>query len=192
MLRIRWELQSVTVVVARTPKSGSASGEGAMTVSAMEEFPTHLPPKTLTGPPGASPSTNLSAASPSPAHPTQKRDYIFHNSKLNGKRHVRPYYFEFVSHVNKRWEGKTIVDLFAQEFRGRSRDYYTEVNYLGQLNHSNLVKLFGYCCEDEHRLLVYEYMASGSLEKHLFRMQFCQILLRCTASVTASCKYWFN
>ncbi|PPS05535.1 hypothetical protein GOBAR_AA15120 [Gossypium barbadense] len=66
----------------------------------------------------------------------------------------------------------------------------TEVNYLGQLNHSNLVKLFGYCCEDEHRLLVYEYMASGSLEKHLFRMQFCQILLRCTASVTASCKYY--
>ncbi|RDX89515.1 putative serine/threonine-protein kinase PBL17, partial [Mucuna pruriens] len=44
-----------------------------------------------------------------------------------------------------------------------------EVNYLGQFSHSNLVKLIGYCCEDEHRLLVYEYMASGSLEKHLFR-----------------------
>ena len=44
-----------------------------------------------------------------------------------------------------------------------------EVNYLGQLSHQNLVKLIGYCCEDEHRLLVYEYMASGSLEKHLFR-----------------------
>lgn len=44
-----------------------------------------------------------------------------------------------------------------------------EVNYLGQLSHPNLVKLIGYCCEDEHRLLVYEYMASGSLEKHLFR-----------------------
>lgn len=44
-----------------------------------------------------------------------------------------------------------------------------EVNYLGQLRHPNLVKLIGYCCEDEHRLLVYEYMAVGSLEKHLFR-----------------------
>lgn len=44
-----------------------------------------------------------------------------------------------------------------------------EVNSLGQLSHPNLVKLIGYCCEDEHRMLVYEYMASGSLEKHLFR-----------------------
>lgn len=47
--------------------------------------------------------------------------------------------------------------------------FQAEVNYLGQLSHPNLVKLIGYCCEDEHRLLVYEYMACGSLEKHLFR-----------------------
>lgn len=37
---------------------------------------------------------------------------------------MRPYYFEFISHVNKRWTGKTIVDLFADEFKGRQRDYY--------------------------------------------------------------------
>ena len=48
----------------------------------------------------------------------------------------------------------------------------TEVNYLGQLRHPNLVKLIGYCCEEEHRLLVYEYMASGSLERHLFRSKY--------------------
>lgn len=45
----------------------------------------------------------------------------------------------------------------------------TEVNFLGQLRHPNLVKLIGYCCEDEHRLLVYEFMFRGSLENHLFR-----------------------
>jgi serine/threonine protein kinase len=44
-----------------------------------------------------------------------------------------------------------------------------EVNYLGQLSHPNLVKLFGYCVEDEQRLLVYEFMPRGSLENHLFR-----------------------
>ncbi|KAL8488241.1 hypothetical protein ACS0TY_024045 [Phlomoides rotata] len=48
------------------------------------------------------------------------------------------------------------------------REWLAEVNYLGQLRHPNLVKLIGYSCEDDHRLLVYEYMASGSLEKHLF------------------------
>ncbi|CAL4989887.1 unnamed protein product [Urochloa decumbens] len=41
--------------------------------------------------------------------------------------------------------------------------------FLGQLKHPNLVKLIGYCCEDDYRLLVYEFMFRGSLEKHLFR-----------------------
>ncbi|MBA0582490.1 hypothetical protein Gorai_024634, partial [Gossypium raimondii] len=35
--------------------------------------------------------------------------------------------------VNKRWEGKTIVDLFAQEFRGRSRDYYVSAVKCGRI-----------------------------------------------------------
>lgn len=45
----------------------------------------------------------------------------------------------------------------------------TEVNYLGQLHHPNLVKLIGYCLEGDNRLLVYEFMPKGSLENHLFR-----------------------
>ncbi|XP_065881681.1 probable serine/threonine-protein kinase PBL17 [Euphorbia lathyris] len=55
------------------------------------------------------------------------------------------------------------------------REWLAEVNYLGQLSHPNLVRLIGYCCEDEHRLLVYEYMASGSLETHLFRRVGCTL-----------------
>ncbi|OIV93982.1 hypothetical protein TanjilG_05685 [Lupinus angustifolius] len=61
-----------------------------------------------------------------------------------------------------------IKELNREGFQG-DREWLTEVNYLGQFSHSNLVKLIGYCCEDDHRLLVYEYMANGSLEKHLFR-----------------------
>ncbi|KAG6503860.1 hypothetical protein ZIOFF_036184 [Zingiber officinale] len=45
----------------------------------------------------------------------------------------------------------------------------SEVNFLGRLSHPNLVKLLGYCWEDTELLLVYEYMARGSLENHLFR-----------------------
>ncbi|CAL5422914.1 unnamed protein product [Camellia sinensis] len=52
------------------------------------------------------------------------------------------------------------------------REWLTEVNFLGQLRHPNLVKLIGYCCEDDHRLLVYEFMFRGSLENHLFRRPF--------------------
>ncbi|MFS7912576.1 putative protein kinase RLK-Pelle-RLCK-VIIa-2 family [Helianthus anomalus] len=44
----------------------------------------------------------------------------------------------------------------------------TEVTYLSQLHHPNLVKLIGYCSEGHNRLLVYEYMPKGTLENHLF------------------------
>eukprot|EP01018_Ginkgo_biloba_P004671 Gb_40259 [translate_table: standard] len=49
------------------------------------------------------------------------------------------------------------------------REWLAEVIFLGQLSHPHLVKLIGYCCEDDHRLLVYEFMFRGSLENHLFR-----------------------
>ncbi|KAL8051413.1 hypothetical protein ABFX02_06G146500 [Erythranthe guttata] len=58
--------------------------------------------------------------------------------------------------------------LNQESFQGH-KEWLTEINYLGQLYHPNLVKLVGYCLEDEHRLLVYEFMPRGSLENHLFR-----------------------
>ncbi|XP_010941423.1 probable serine/threonine-protein kinase PIX13 [Elaeis guineensis] len=48
-------------------------------------------------------------------------------------------------------------------------EWQSEVNFLGRLSHPNLVKLLGYCWEDTELLLVYEFMAKGSLENHLFR-----------------------
>ncbi|XP_022849051.1 probable serine/threonine-protein kinase PBL9 [Olea europaea var. sylvestris] len=58
--------------------------------------------------------------------------------------------------------------LHQESFQGH-REWLAEVNYLGQFSHPHLVKLIGYCLEDEHRLLVYEFMPRGSLENHLFR-----------------------
>ncbi|KAI3452325.1 hypothetical protein Pfo_008990 [Paulownia fortunei] len=49
------------------------------------------------------------------------------------------------------------------------REWLAEVNYLGELIHPHLVKLIGYCIEDDQRLLVYEFMPRGSLENHLFK-----------------------
>ncbi|XP_043814460.1 receptor-like cytoplasmic kinase 176 isoform X2 [Manihot esculenta] len=58
--------------------------------------------------------------------------------------------------------------LNQESFQGH-QEWLTEINFLGQLYHPNLVKLIGYCLEDDHRLLVYEFMPKGSLENHLFR-----------------------
>ncbi|KAM0856431.1 hypothetical protein ACQ4PT_049150 [Festuca glaucescens] len=49
------------------------------------------------------------------------------------------------------------------------KEWLAEVFFLGQLRHKNLVKLIGYCYEKEHRMLVYEFMSAGSLEKYLFK-----------------------
>ncbi|KAM0902442.1 hypothetical protein ACQ4PT_019306 [Festuca glaucescens] len=61
-----------------------------------------------------------------------------------------------------------VKKLNQEGFQGH-REWLAEVNYLGQLSHPNLVRLVGYCLEDEQRLLVYEFMPRGSLENHLFR-----------------------
>lgn len=58
--------------------------------------------------------------------------------------------------------------LNQEGFQGH-REWLAEINYLGQLQHPNLVKLIGYCLEDDHRLLIYEFMPKGSMENHLFR-----------------------
>ncbi|XP_042417508.1 receptor-like cytoplasmic kinase 176 isoform X1 [Zingiber officinale] len=61
-----------------------------------------------------------------------------------------------------------VKKLNQEGFQGH-REWLAEVNFLGQLSHPHLVKLIGYCLEDEQRLLVYEFMPRGSLENHLFR-----------------------
>jgi hypothetical protein len=51
-----------------------------------------------------------------------------------------------------------------------NREFFSEVLTLSLVQHSNLVKLIGYCADGDQRLLVYEFMASGSLENHLLGM----------------------
>lgn len=64
-----------------------------------------------------------------PANPPEAKDYIFRN----GRRHVRPYYFEFIAHVKNRWAGKTVVNLFAEEFKGRPYEYYVKAVNTGRI-----------------------------------------------------------
>uniref|UniRef100_A0A0E0B1U9 Protein kinase domain-containing protein n=1 Tax=Oryza glumipatula TaxID=40148 RepID=A0A0E0B1U9_9ORYZ len=46
-------------------------------------------------------------------------------------------------------------------------EFFAEVQSLTKVHHRNLVSLVGYCCENDHLALVYEYMARGSLSDHL-------------------------
>ncbi|MFS8022983.1 putative protein kinase RLK-Pelle-RLCK-VIIa-2 family [Helianthus anomalus] len=71
-------------------------------------------------------------------------------------------------------------DLIAVAVKKLNRDgfqghkqWVAEVQFLGVVDHPNLVKLIGYCAVDGERgiqrLLVYEFMPNKSLEDHLFR-----------------------
>lgn len=51
----------------------------------------------------------------------------------------------------------------------RSEERQAEVNFLGRVSHPNLVKPLGYCIKDRELLILYEYMAKGSLKDHLFK-----------------------
>ncbi|CAN6168083.1 unnamed protein product [Urochloa humidicola] len=50
------------------------------------------------------------------------------------------------------------------------KQFRAEVNSVGIIQHINLVKLIGFCCEGDKRLLVYEYMPNHSLDVHLFKV----------------------
>ncbi|KAJ4753227.1 Serine/threonine-protein kinase [Rhynchospora pubera] len=50
------------------------------------------------------------------------------------------------------------------------KEFCTEIAVIGNIHHVNLVRLRGYCAQSSHRLLIYEYMNRGSLDRSLFRM----------------------
>ncbi|KAK6912571.1 Protein kinase domain [Dillenia turbinata] len=50
------------------------------------------------------------------------------------------------------------------------KEFRAEVSIIGSIHHLHLVRLKGFCAEGSHRLLAYEYMANGSLDKWIFRM----------------------
>ncbi|OEL20166.1 Cysteine-rich receptor-like protein kinase 10 [Dichanthelium oligosanthes] len=50
------------------------------------------------------------------------------------------------------------------------QEFRIEIELLMKLHHNNIVKLLGYCTEQEERILVYEYILNGSLDKFIYGM----------------------
>ncbi|XP_031287061.1 probable serine/threonine-protein kinase PBL12 [Pistacia vera] len=95
----------------------------------------------------------------------------FSRSNMLGEGGFGPVYKGFVDDKMKPGLKAQPVAVKALDLDGLQghKEWMAEIIFLGQLRHPHLVKLIGYCWEDEHRLLVYEYMARGSLENQLFK-----------------------
>ncbi|OEL30166.1 G-type lectin S-receptor-like serine/threonine-protein kinase [Dichanthelium oligosanthes] len=65
--------------------------------------------------------------------------------------------------------GSTVVAVKSLKGRGHAdKQFRAEVQTVGVVKHTNLVRLLGFCVKGDMRLLVYEYMPNGSLDSHLF------------------------
>uniref|UniRef100_J3LWL4 non-specific serine/threonine protein kinase n=1 Tax=Oryza brachyantha TaxID=4533 RepID=J3LWL4_ORYBR len=52
--------------------------------------------------------------------------------------------------------------------RQGKKEFLAEVETIGSIEHINLVRLIGFCAEKSNRLLVYEYMPRGSLDRWIY------------------------
>ncbi|RCV35407.1 hypothetical protein SETIT_7G237500v2 [Setaria italica] len=60
------------------------------------------------------------------------------------------------------------VKQLSETSRQGKKQFIAEIETISQVQHRNLVKLYGCCLEGENPLLVYEYLENGSLDKALF------------------------
>ncbi|CAN6294090.1 unnamed protein product [Urochloa humidicola] len=51
---------------------------------------------------------------------------------------------------------------------GGEAEFWAEITIIARMHHLNLVRMWGFCADRDQRMLVYEYVPNGSLDKYLF------------------------
>ncbi|EEF49797.1 conserved hypothetical protein [Ricinus communis] len=64
------------------------------------------------------------------------------------------------------------IKMFRREGKQGERAFRIEVDLLSRLHSPYLVELLGYCADQHHRLLIFEFMPNGTLQYHLHHKQY--------------------
>ncbi|KAK8985468.1 hypothetical protein V6N11_068724 [Hibiscus sabdariffa] len=59
------------------------------------------------------------------------------------------------------------IKVLSAESRQGVKEFVTEIKVISEIEHENLVRLYGCCVEDNHRILVYNYLENNSLSQTL-------------------------
>ncbi|TKY49337.1 LRR receptor serine/threonine-protein kinase [Spatholobus suberectus] len=59
------------------------------------------------------------------------------------------------------------IKVLSAESRQGVKEFLTEINVISEIEHENLVKLYGCCVEKNNRILVYNYLENNSLSQTL-------------------------
>ncbi|CAA7051183.1 unnamed protein product [Microthlaspi erraticum] len=60
------------------------------------------------------------------------------------------------------------VKKLSEQSNQGNEEFYTEATSIRRLRHVNIVRLYGWSVHNDDKLLIYEYLENGSLERHLF------------------------
>lgn len=66
-------------------------------------------------------------------------------------------------------DGRVVAVKCLKDVVGGDGEFWAEVTIIARMHHLNLVRLWGFCAEKGQRILVYEYVPNGSMDKYLFR-----------------------
>ncbi|XP_058214181.1 uncharacterized protein LOC131325762 [Rhododendron vialii] len=61
------------------------------------------------------------------------------------------------------------IKRLSAESKQGAEEFWTELKLLSKFRHANLVSLIGYCDENQEMIIVYEYIARGTLANHLYK-----------------------
>lgn len=64
-------------------------------------------------------------------------------------------------------DGKELAVKVLKQSQDVLKEFMMEIEIITTLHHSNIISLFGYCCEYNNLILVYDFLHRGSLEENL-------------------------